>query len=215
MFARATAAIRAASVQMLNAPSFLKANEDDLDLVRRAEAGDPVATAALGVRLSGVGRIVANVNHRLGARLGRDELAELTQDVTVLLLEKLGTFGGRSTLEGWAWGYVTLQMKNRIRQVVRDRNRHEAEAEEALADIASPSHASDEDRQLLVSCLAGLPDAMAEVIQMKHYDGLMFKEIAESLRITENTAKSRYYRALLRIRSLVAINASGAEGRDV
>ena len=43
----------------------------------------------------------------------------------------------------------------------------------------------------------------AEVIQLKHFRHLSFDEIGETLGISPNTAKSRYYRALVRLREML------------
>jgi len=49
---------------------------------------------------------------------------------------------------------------------------------------------------LLQSCLRQLSDEQREVVIMKEYEGLKFREIAEALNISENTVKSRMYYGL-------------------
>ena len=49
---------------------------------------------------------------------------------------------------------------------------------------------------LLQECLMLLSEEQREVVIMKEYEGLKFREIAEALNISENTVKSRMYYGL-------------------
>src|SRR5690606_30465743 len=49
---------------------------------------------------------------------------------------------------------------------------------------------------ILQRALMELSDEQREVVIMKEYEGLKFREIAEALNISENTAKSRMYYGL-------------------
>jgi RNA polymerase sigma-70 factor (ECF subfamily) len=49
---------------------------------------------------------------------------------------------------------------------------------------------------LLQQCLKELSEEQREVVIMKEYEGLKFREIAEALNISENTVKSRMYYGL-------------------
>jgi RNA polymerase sigma-70 factor (ECF subfamily) len=49
--------------------------------------------------------------------------------------------------------------------------------------------------------LLRLSSEQREVLILKEYEGLKFREIAEALDISENTAKSRLYYALTHLRS--------------
>jgi len=49
---------------------------------------------------------------------------------------------------------------------------------------------------LLQACLLELSEEQREVVIMKEYEGLKFREIAEALSISENTVKSRMYYGL-------------------
>ncbi len=78
------------------------------------------------------------------------------------------------------------------------------ESEESFAWEASSGRGENPERQLrqselsdlLQQCLMELSDEQREVVIMKEYEGLKFREIAEALRISENTVKSRMYYGL-------------------
>ncbi|MCF6361245.1 MAG: RNA polymerase sigma factor [Cyclobacteriaceae bacterium] len=56
---------------------------------------------------------------------------------------------------------------------------------------------------LVTKCLNRLSGEQREVVIMKEYEGLKFREIAEALDISENTAKSRLYYGLTALRKLM------------
>ncbi len=56
---------------------------------------------------------------------------------------------------------------------------------------------------LVTKCLNQLSSEQKEIVIMKEYEGLKFREIAEALDISENTAKSRLYYGLTALRKLM------------
>lgn len=78
------------------------------------------------------------------------------------------------------------------------------ESEESYRWETSSSRGENPERQLrhaelsdlLQQCLMELSDEQREVVIMKEYEGLKFREIAEALQISENTVKSRMYYGL-------------------
>lgn len=57
--------------------------------------------------------------------------------------------------------------------------------------------------ELLQECLLELNADQREVLIMKEYEGLKFREIAEVLRVSENTVKSRMYYGLDGLRKIL------------
>ena len=57
---------------------------------------------------------------------------------------------------------------------------------------------------LLQDCLLELSEEQREVVIMKEYEGLKFREIAEALNISENTVKSRMYYGLDGLKRILA-----------
>lgn len=78
------------------------------------------------------------------------------------------------------------------------------ESEESYRWEASGNRGENPEKQLrhselsdlLQQCLMELSDEQREVVIMKEYEGLKFREIAEALQISENTVKSRMYYGL-------------------
>ena len=64
----------------------------------------------------------------------------------------------------------------------------------------------DEQTQLLRRIIAELPNEQKEVLIMRHYEDLSFKEIAEKTGVSINTALGRMRYALINIRKLLEEN---------
>lgn len=57
--------------------------------------------------------------------------------------------------------------------------------------------------EMVTKCLNELSAEQREVVIMKEYEGLKFREIADALDISENTAKSRLYYGLTALRKIM------------
>ena len=70
-----------------------------------------------------------------------------------------------------------------------------------MAPAASPekSLVNDERAQSLRRALQQLPEHYRDVVVLRHYEGLKFREIADVLQIPEGTVKSRMAEALTRL----------------
>jgi len=176
---------------------------NDLRLVERALAGEGAAREALTIRLECVPRTLAAANARLGNVLSADELADLAQDVVLAVWRKLGTFRGEATLESWAWSFCRHELWNRVRRRQRRRAVVHTSLEEIPRPPTSETGPSSVDYDHLEEGLAALDAAEREVIRLKHFEHLMFSEIAVRLGISPNTAKTRYYRGMVRLKHLL------------
>ena len=77
------------------------------------------------------------------------------------------------------------------------------EIEGETADNPDKKLQKKELADLVTKCLNALSTEQREVVIMKEYEGLKFREIAEALEISENTAKSRLYYGLTALRKLM------------
>ena len=94
---------------------------------------------------------------------------------------------------------------SRIRQAVR---RNCGELRRSWAETNPAAALEDNERRGAVRrALSGLPREQREVLLLKEYEGLKFREIADVLGIPESTVKSRMYAGLDAMRtSLTALN---------
>lgn len=181
----------------------------DLELVRAARRGDSRAIEALSDRFRCVPRFVASRNKRLRSPLADDELRDLVQDILVTVWHKLDTFSGLSTFESWVYPFCVHKLQNALSRRGRRAEIvafHPPEDLEVHPDVAAPPSV---DAERLASGLERLGPPKADVIRMRHFDGLGFETIALRLDVPVETAKTWYYRGIKSLR-----DALGAKLRE-
>jgi RNA polymerase sigma-70 factor (ECF subfamily) len=116
-------------------------------------------------------------------------------------LRLAGAIGRRRPPEV-TFGYVATIVRHECYTALRKRRRLKVETE-PLIEPAAPD-ASEEERMIVDAALKQLPPEQREVIYLKVYEGLTFREIADRCAISINTAGSRYRYAAEALRRTLA-----------
>ena len=153
------------------------------------------------------------------------EAEELTQEVYFKLWENLHRYNAGSNFMAWAWRVA----KNLIIDSYR-RGRREREAAWLDPEIldrlpgSDDPHEQTERRQrlrLIGTTLRQIDEDLANLILMRDFAGMSYREIAESLDLPLGTVKSRLNRARMELATgvrrrtqlrLVPPTSEGAEG---
>ena len=172
---------------------------NDGTIVERALAGDPEA----------FGEIVRRWERRIFAlsygMLGReDEARDATQETFLAAFRNLRGFRGEAKVSSWLHRIAVNQCISRQRRArVRSESAIEDEEERHAAQFAapvgySPSHVieSQQETDAVRRAIQSLPVELRQVVIMKEFEELTFREIAEALDIPLSTVKSRLYTAL-------------------
>lgn len=153
---------------------------------------------------------------RLCARmLGDTHRAEdLTQEAFTKLFASRSRYQPSARFSTYLWQIGLNLCRDELRK--RGRNREDSVAPDEVEVLLEESSLSPdagsspdtlisaEERALQVqAALAQLPGSYREVLILRHYEGLKFREIAEVLEIPEGTVKSRMVEALNRMASLL------------
>lgn len=168
----------------------------DLELARDALARDPAALERFIARMQCVPRFASLLNGRATAPLPREAVEDVVQDVLATVWRRLGDYRGDAGLETWVFRICDFQLRNAHRRAATRRAVSLDETSEPEAETMEPDH----DREQLDRGIESLPAAEAEVLRLKHYEGLTFDQIAAQLRQSPNTVKTRYYRGLESLR---------------
>lgn len=184
----------------------------EADLIARCKAGDKMAFDEL---ISAHQERVFNVAYRLMGNY--EEALDLTQEVFLNCFRKIGSFKGDSALSTWLYRITVNTAKNRWKyQQSRGVNRTDsldAPSDQgnvkALTDFPSPEPGPSEvasGRETMgkfEQCLQKLAPEYREVIVLRYIEELPYEEIADILRISLGTVKSRIHRARAELRELM------------
>ncbi len=173
-------------------------------------AGDPSAMKSLVDRLACVPRLVASRNVRAGHPLSEDELKDVVQDAFVAIVRKLPKLEPLAPLESWLHGVCCMQfrvaLRNKRRRAQRTTDLPDETVDPRDSEVAAMQIASE-----VQAVLARLGGVEADVIRMKHLDGMTFEELGAALRMSSNTVKAYYYRGLTALRRSLQTDTGGEE----
>jgi len=173
---------------------------DDLELTARALQADRDARLIFSERMGCVPRMLSVMNRRLARPLPREDIEDLVQDTLVTIWRRLGDYSGKASLETWSYPFCRYHLANRIR--AHARRPYHVPIEAAPTEYHELNKLFEfED---IYSAMERLDSFTADIIRLKHYEQLSFVEVSERLRLSPNTAKTRYYRGLARLRTLLA-----------
>lgn len=188
----------------------------DEELCRAFLDGDEAAFGALVERYR---TLVISLVRRFAPR--PEDAADLAQQAFLRALEASGRVFSRWRLtspmpfRSWLVRIALNLAKNHVRQGNRWRPALLTEVEEAAIDSQETAQESlerqERERRLQAAVLA-LPRRQREVLTLRVDAGLPFRDIAESLGITENNAKVQFHHAVKRLKAEVAGAPEEKEG---
>jgi len=176
----------------------------DEALLVRAQAGDSAAFETLVLRYTQP--LYTFATRILGST---DDAADVVQHTFIQCYNALPRLRSDAALRPWFYRVARNRCLDLIRQrrtLLTDLPRQHEEELDALALIADsgPSLESLAERRdlqrLLAEAIAGLPSKYREVVVLRYEGDLTFGEIAETLGIPENSAKTLFQRAKTMLR---------------
>ena len=176
---------------------------DQTLLLRYADSGDATAFEALVEKHLG---FIAAVAHR---RCGDRQLAEeAVQNTFALLARKAGKLTSHPTVGGWLHRTVMYEAGRLKRSENNRKKKMRALAEEM--DLGSEK-APTVDHEAIDLCLEKLRPAERDVLVLRFFEGLSFREIGELLGKTESAARKQGERALGKMRKRLGAGAAGLQ----
>jgi RNA polymerase sigma-70 factor (ECF subfamily) len=181
------------------------------ELLRRARGHDPVA---LGELVSIYSPRVYGLLYRLTGT--RDAAEDLLQETFLRVVRMIQHYEHAGKFESWLFRIAANLARDRARRIGR---RGEAGSLGVVPGASEPMlpGAADENidspvqrllrresGERLAACLSRLSDAEKEIILLRHFSELSFKEIAQMLDVPLGTALARAHRALKRLREQLA-----------
>jgi RNA polymerase sigma-70 factor (ECF subfamily) len=205
---------------------------ESVDLIERARSGDRAALNALLARHRD--RLCRMVEMRLDARLqSRLDASDVVQEAYLDVTARLEEYLRDPKLPLFLWlrlvvgerlvrlhrHHLGTQMRDASREVSLFRGALPAASSAALAAQLLGRHTSPTqavvraERILRVQEALNALDALdREVLSLRHFEELTAAETAQVLGIEEAAAAKRYFRALKRLKDLLAAMPGGQEG---
>lgn len=187
--------------------------DSDHELMRQSADGDPAAFETLLRRWEP--RVARLLNRLTGAsRNGAAaQIEDLSQEVFVRVLTARHRYRAEYAFSTWLYRIVL--------NVARDAGRRKRTQRKLLDNHRPPGQAEVPDEtaqwkeveQCVAEALAELPKKWREPLVLRHYGGMTFQEVAETLGLPASTVKSRVRQGLLKLRA--ELKNRGIDERDL
>lgn len=183
---------------------------DLAEIIRRAQRREATAFDALVETYST--RLYGYFYRLTGSR---HDAEDLLQEVFVRLVRMIGQYQHQDRFDGWLFRIAANLVRDRVRRSrrtagIRPRGGvSEAEADplEEVPDLAAepPEGGMDRAEQVdrLQQAIEQLPEPERQVILLRHFSQLSFREIAEVMGTPLGTALARAHRGLAKLRELM------------
>lgn len=174
----------------------------DRQLIDQAKAGEPAARDALARRHRQAAYLLAL--QMLG---NRDDAMDVAQDAMLRFFSTLASFDARRRVQPWLFTIV----RNQVRDLWRRRRRRPAdsavESDALVEQLAAPQPSPEADlrrrelRERVWRALATLPARQREIIVLRDFHDLSYRDLAQVLAIPVGTVMSRLHGARRRLRA--------------
>jgi RNA polymerase sigma-70 factor (ECF subfamily) len=176
----------------------------DEDLVLALRRGE---TDSLGVLVARWEQPLYRFVYRFLER--REDARDVCQETFLRVLRKANEFKTGARFSTWMYQIALNLCRDQMRRQRRwgllvrpsDDAIDSLAADPRAGDDPSEALAADELRRAVTRALDELPPEQREVLILKEYEGLKFREIAAILSCPESTVKSRMYYGLSSLRS--------------
>jgi RNA polymerase sigma-70 factor (ECF subfamily) len=177
--------------------------------VSTQESDERIVTAVLNGDTDAFDILVLKYQRQIGSLVVRmtgyhADVADIVQRIFVKAFTKLRTFQRKAKFLTWLYAIALNTCRNDLRKIIRSRK--EEDVEDAGLQIQSKTEETllqEQRKQQLQKALRLLPQRQFETVTLRIHQELSFKEIAEILETSENTAKVNFHHGMKKLRELV------------
>jgi RNA polymerase sigma-70 factor (ECF subfamily) len=158
----------------------------DESLAERAQNGSQAAFEVL------CSRALPGVYNRLRALLPPEAVDDVTQEVFIAAIRGIKGYRARSTFRTWINGIARHKVADHYRRQSR-----QPETVPLEPEMNSPiTHDTWQERAMVRIALRRVPEHYQEILLLRFAEGLPFDEVARTLSVSLEAAKSRFRRAV-------------------
>jgi RNA polymerase sigma-70 factor (ECF subfamily) len=174
----------------------MQEDQDLSILITGCKKGDQAAFSRLVELYSG--RCFGYFYRLTGNReLSNDMLSELF----VKLVTKIGQYKGGAAFDFWLFKIASNIFHDHLRTLQRERKMLESQRQELEMEMAARKKPDDDMSDILQSQLGRLDEDTRELVTMRFYSQMSFKEIAEIRKEPIGTVLSKVHRGLGKLRN--------------
>lgn len=134
------------------------------------------------------------------------EAEDITQEVFIKIWKNIKKFDKKRSFRPWIFQIAkntSIDFLRKKKSIPFSKFENE-KGQNSLVDniVAAPLNLIGKisDKKTILAAMQNLTDKEQRVINMRHNDGMSFREIAETFQESVNTVKSRYRRSLMNLR---------------
>jgi len=136
-----------------------------------------------------------------------DDAFNISQEAFIKVWNAISRFEENRSFRSWLFSIIKnlsinlITKKRRLREISLDKAMEESGFD--IADTSADPHdtlEAKERHKQVWKAIIGLKEEFREIIVLKHFNALTYKEIAETLDIPEGTVMSRLYHARLALK---------------
>ncbi len=175
--------------------------KSDFELVEEFLDGSEIAFNTIAARHRN--NIYWHARRMLGNHFDADEI---TQQVLVVLYEKLNTFNFNSALSTWIYSITAKRAinqlrKRKVREVLNFDDAHNWKL--SVSDDIVRNYEDKEKLKKLNYVLDKLPFKQRQIFVLRHFDELNYDEIAEITNRSVGSIKANYFHAIKKVTELM------------
>lgn len=180
---------------------------EDKNLIQRYLKGDEKSLEILIARY--LKPIYSFVYRNVGSQ---PDAEDITQEVFVKIWKNIKKFDQKKSFKPWIFQIAKnssidfLRKKKSIPFSKFENEKGQNVLSENLVEKPLNLIENLSDKKVLATAIDGLNEKEQKIINLRHNDGLSFKEIAEIFKESINTVKSRYRRALANMKENIEEN---------
>lgn len=140
--------------------------------------------------------------------ISHDDADDVLQNTFIKIFRNIDNFKQESKLFSWMYRIATNEAISFINKRARESNLDISEFHQELTSNIESDHwfSGDDVQGILQKAIATLPTKQQLVFNMKYFDELKYKEIAEILETSEGALKASYFHAVKKIETYIKSN---------
>lgn len=132
-----------------------------------------------------------------------DDAKDVAQRAFVRAYQGIGGFRGGAGFRSWLYRIAVNLAKNHLRDHARERPAEIPEDALTIEAVGAGRLLAGEDRRRLRAAIEELPPKQRLVLELRVFDELPFRDVAEVAECSENAAKVSFHLAVKRLRAVL------------